>query len=55
MKNPVLLLSLSILFQSFFSDKTVDYNGVPILKTAGRVAAAFGVIVVIALSEGDLN
>ena len=109
MKNLVILLSFSILFQSCFSYKTVDYNSIPIekeqeveieavtgtnikgtlvskneqtitldnngqlqkipiseiyevktstfsiLKTAGRIAAAFGVIIVIALSAGDLN
>ena len=32
MKNLVLLLSFSILFQSCFSYKTVDYNSIPIEK-----------------------
>ena len=109
MKNLVLLLSFSLLFQSCFSYKTADYNSIPIekkqkvevkvsggtnikgtlvskneqtitlanngqlqkipvseiyevkartfsiLKTAGRFAAVLGVLVVIALSAGDLN
>ena len=113
MKNLVLLLSFSLLFQSCFSYKTADYNSIPIekkqkvevkvsggtnikgtlvskneetitldkngqlqeisvdeinevkvrkfsiLKTAVNIpiilAAAFGAIVVLALSAGDLN